>query len=122
MANRYTWNFPELDVYKTAQNGHVDAIKAIHYRFTAVSDTYRDFDGIMYYAIKHGSVEIDVPAADEDFIAFNDITKDWCKQKVLAALGQTEDELRAELDLNIVGRATGTTVEPDTTPRLPSSW
>ena len=42
----------------------------------------------MYYAIKHGSVEIEVPAADEDFIAFNDITKDWCKQKVLAALGR----------------------------------
>ncbi len=36
-----------------------------------------------------------------DFVAYNSITKDWCKAKVLADLGQTEAEVKADLDAAI---------------------
>jgi hypothetical protein len=52
-----------------------------------------------------------------EFVAYNSITKDWCKAKVLASLGKTEEELKAALDADIAEQKT-----PSILTGTPSSW
>ena len=59
-------------------------------------------------------VEVD---DDADFIAFDSVTKDWCKEKVLASLDKTEAEMQANLDAQIAEMAT-----PSIVGKVPSSW
>ena len=114
MANTYTWDFPTLYT-APSEDGLSDVIKIIHWRITAVSDSETDADGNAISASSYGAAS---PALDPDnFIAFDSVTKDWCKDKVLASLGQTEEELQAILDNQIENLA-----NPPIVKKLPSSW
>ena len=119
MANSYTWDFPQLDVHTSAVNGHTDAISNIHWRFTAVSDSDKDSDGRYLNATIYGTCSVEIPAEGEAFTAFNDVTKEWCKSKVLAGIegGKTEDELKAMLDAQIAAIKT-----PVLAAKFPSGW
>lgn len=118
MANTYTWDFPTLDVHNTAQNGHDDVIQTIHWRVTAVSDSEQDSDGNYLQASMYGTAGVATPEADDpDFVAFDSVTKDWCKTQTLASLDKTEAEVQAMLDAQITEQAT-----PAMGNRLPSSW
>ena len=107
MANTYTWDFPALDT-APSEDGLSDVIKTIHWRITAVDD-----NGITASSYGTASPELD----PDNFVAFNSITKDWCKEKVLASLGQTEADLQANLDTRIDNLA-----NPPIVQKVPSSW
>jgi hypothetical protein len=114
MANTYTWDFPTLDT-ALSEDGLSDVIKTIHWRITAVSDSETDADGNALSASSYGTAS---PELDPDnFVAFDSVTKDWCKEKVLARMGQTEGELQANLDTQIDNLA-----NPPIVQKLPSSW
>ena len=85
MANTYTWDFPTLDT-APSEDGLSDVIKTIHWRITAVSDSEQDADDNYLSASSYCTAS---PELDPDnFVAFNSVTRDWCKEKVLASLGQ----------------------------------
>ena len=107
MANTYTWDFPALDT-APSEDGLSDVIKTIHWRITAVDD-----NGITASSYGTASPELD----PDNFVAFNSVTKDWCKEKVLASLGQTEADLQANLDTRIDNLA-----NPPIVQKVPSSW
>ena len=115
MANTYTWDFPTLDT-APSEDGLSDVIKTIHWRFTAVSDSEQNAEGDYLSTSAYGSAgagEVD----PDNFVAFNSVTKDWCKAKVLASLGQTEAELQANLDTQIEELA-----NPPIVHKTPASW
>jgi len=114
MANTYTWDFPTLDT-APSEDGLSDVIKTIHWRITAVSDSEQDAEGNYLSALSYGTAS---PELDPDnFVAFNSITKDWCKEKVLASLGQTEADLQANLDTQIDNLA-----NPPIVQKVPAGW
>ena len=115
MANTYTWDFPTLDT-APSEDGLSDVIKTIHWRITAVSDSEQDAEGNYLSTSTYGTVgagEVD----PDNFVAFNSVTKDWCKAKVLASLGQTEAEIQANLDTKIEALA-----NPPIVHKTPASW
>jgi hypothetical protein len=114
MANTYTWDFPALDT-ALSEDGLSDVIKTIHWSIVAVSDSEQDADDNYLSASVYGTAS---PELDPDnFVAFNSVTKDWCKEKVLASLGQTEAELQANLDTRIDNLA-----NPPIVQKVPSGW
>lgn len=114
MANTYTWDFPTLDT-APSEDGLSDVIKTIHWRITAVSDSEQDADDNYLSASSYGTAS---PELDPDnFVAFNSVTKDWCKEKVLASLGQTEADLQANLDTQIDNLA-----NPPIVQKVPAGW
>jgi len=114
MANTYTWDFPALDT-APSEDGLSDVIKTIHWRITAVSDSETDADGDAISASEYGSV---FPELDPDnFVAFDSVTKDWCKEKVLASLDKTEAEMQETLDTQIDNLA-----NPPMVSKVPASW
>ena len=114
MANTYTWDFPTLDT-APSEDGLSDVIKTIHWRITAVSDSEQDADGNYLSASLYGTAS---PELDPDnFVAFDSITKDWCKEKVLASMGQTEADLQANLDTQINNLA-----NPPIVQKVPAGW
>ena len=115
MANTYTWAFPQLDT-APAEDGLTNVVKTIHWRMTAVSDTETNADGVPLSVSAYGTVGAG-EANPDSFIDFDSITRDWCKEKVLASLGQTEAELQATLDTQI-----DNLVNPPVVPMLPVSW
>ena len=115
MANTYTWDFPTLDT-APSEDSLTDVIKTIHWRITAVSDSETDADGNAISASAYGTAgagEVD----PDNFVAFDSVTKDWCKAKVLESLGQTEAEVQATLDSKIDSLA-----NPPIVSKTPSSW
>jgi hypothetical protein len=115
MANTYTWDFPTLDT-APSEDGLSDVIKTIHWRITAVSDSEQNAEGNYLSASVYGTAgagEVD----PDNFVAFNSVTKDWCKTKVLASLGQTEAELQASLDTQIDNLA-----NPPMVSKVPAGW
>jgi len=115
MANTYTWDFPQIDTAPT-EGSLTDVAKTIHWRFTAVSDTHTNEEGAPLSVSAYGTASAGEADAD-NFTAFDDLTKDWCKAKVLAGLEKTEDELSAMLDEQINNLA-----NPPIVGKLPSSW
>jgi len=115
MANTYTWDFPQIDT-APSEGGLTDVAKTIHWRFTAVSDTHTNKEGAPLSVSAYGTASAGEADAD-NFTAFDDLTKDWCKAKVLAGLEKTEDELSAMLDEQINNLA-----NPPIVGKLPSSW
>ena len=114
MANTYTWDFPTLDT-APSEDGLSDVIKTIHWRITAVSDSEQDADDNYLSASSYGTAS---PELDPDnFVAFNSVTRDWCKEKVLASLGQTEADLQANLDTQIDNLA-----NPPIVQKVPAGW
>lgn len=115
MANAYEWTYPQLDrVAKEGDNS--DVVKVIHWRVTATSDSDKDADDNFLTSTMYGTtgVEVEDGAA---FIAYNDITKDWCKSKVLADMTKTEAEVKTMLDAQISEKATPTILTG-----TPSGW
>ena len=115
MATAMTFEYPQLD--RVAKDGNnVDVVQTIHWRVNCVSDSDKDADGNFLTATKYGTTATAVEEGAE-FVAYNSITKDWCKAKVLADLGQTEAELKAALDADIAEQKTPTTLTG-----TPSGW
>lgn len=135
MANSYTWTFPTLERVAT-ESGNSDVIKTINWVLEAVSDSDKDSQGNWLRAKRYGSVLISHESG-ESFIAYNSITKDWCKNKVLSKLSartvedqepedgltqeernkKHEDELKAQLDAIITEQKTPTMLTG-----TPSGW
>jgi len=115
MANSYTWTFPTLERVAT-EGGNSDVIKIIHWIVEAVSDSDKDSEGIWLRAKRYGTVSVAYESG-ASFIAYNSITKDWCKAKVLANLGETEDQVKTKLDAVITEQKTPTTLTG-----TPSGW
>jgi len=115
MANTYTWDFPTLETAPT-EGDLSDVVKTIHWRITAVSDSEQDAEGNYLSTSAYGTAgagEVD----PDNFVAFDSVTKDWCKEKVLASLSQTEAELQANLDTKIEALA-----NPPIVQKVPAGW
>ena len=104
--NTFTWDFPQIDTAPT-EGDLTNVAKVIHWRMTATSDTHTvdsdavDEDGNPVTAYLSVSAYGTVSAGEADagsFTDFDSLTKDWCKEKVLAGLDKTEAELEAMLD------------------------
>jgi hypothetical protein len=115
MANSYTWTFPVLERVAT-EGGKSDVVKVIHWRVNCVSDSDKDADGNYLSATQYGTTRVAYESG-ASFVAYNSLTKDWCKTRVLADIGKTEEELKAILD---------TVIEEKKTPTIltgtPSGW
>ena len=111
----YTWDFPQIDT-APSENDLTDVAKTIHWRFTAVSDTATNDEGTPLSVSAYGSAGVGEANADS-FTAFDSLTKDWCKEKVLASLDKTEAEVQAMLDKQMQNLIT-----PPIVGKTPSSW
>jgi len=115
MANTYTWDFPTLDT-APSEDGLSDVIKTIHWRITAVSDTETNDEGNYLSSSAYGTAGAGEVNPD-NFVAFDSVTKDWCKAKVLESLDKTEADLKANLDTQIDNLA-----NPPIVQKLPAGW
>lgn len=115
MANTYTWDFPQIDT-APSEGDLSDVAKTIHWRFTAVSDTETNDEGQPLSVSAYGTAGVGEANADS-FTAFDSLTKDWCKEKVLASLDKTEAELQAMLDEQIENL-----VNPPIVGKTPAGW
>ena len=115
MANTYTWTFPTLDRV-ASEGGKSDVVKRVHWVIQAVSDSDKDSRGAWLQAKIYGATPI-VAESGVAFTAYNSITKDWCKARVLSALGETEKEIKAKLDARITEQKTPTILTG-----TPSGW
>ena len=115
MTNTYTWDFPQIDTAPT-EGDLIDVAKIIHWRFVAVSDSETNEEGQALSVSAYGTASAGEVYADT-FVAFDSLTKDWCKEKVLAGLEKTEAELQEMLDAQIEAIA-----NPPVVGKLPASW
>jgi hypothetical protein len=115
MANTYTWTYPTLET-APAEDGLTDVVKTIHWRITAVSDTETNADGVPLSVSAYGTASAGEANADS-FVAFDSITQDWCKERVLTSLGKTEAEMWAILDEQM-----DALVNPPIVNKVPASW
>jgi len=115
MANTFNWDFPQLDTAPT-EGDLSDVVKTIHWRMTAVSDTETNAEGQPISVSAYGTASAGEADAD-NFTAFDSLTKDWCKAKVLASLDKTEEEMQATLNTQI-----DTLVNPPIVGKVPAGW
>ena len=115
MANSYTWTFPTLERVAT-EGGNSDVIKVVHWVVEAVSDSDKDSNGNWLREKLYGTTSVSQESG-VSFTAYNSITKDWCKTRVLADIGKTEEELKAVLDAVIAEKKTPTILTG-----TPSGW
>ena len=114
MLNQF-FEYPQLD--RVAKDGDkVDVVQTIHWRVNCVSDSDKDADGNYLKASIYGTTATPLEKG-ASFVAYNSITKDWCKAKVLASLSKTEEELKAALDADIAEQKTPTILTG-----TPSGW
>jgi len=115
MATTMTFEYPQLD--RVAKEGdNVDVVQTIHWRVNCVSDSDKDANGNFLMATQYGTTATSMEKG-ASFVAYNSITKDWCKKRVLADIGKTEEELKAALDAVIAEQKT-----PSILTGTPSSW
>ena len=115
MANSYTWTFPTLERVAT-EGSNADVITTIHWIIEAVSDSDKDSDDNWLRAKLYGTTAVSQESG-VSFTAYNSITQDWCKARVLAALDETEDQVKARLDAVITEQKTPTILTG-----TPSGW
>jgi hypothetical protein len=115
MANTYTWNFPQLDT-APSEGDLTDVCKTIHWRFTAVSGTETNAEGVPLSVSAYGTAAAG-EADPDNFVAFDDLTQDWCKALVLASLDKTEAELQTMLDEQLAAL-----VNPPIVGKIPAGW
>jgi len=115
MGTTMTFEYPQLDRVAT-EGSNSDVVKVIHWRVNCVSDSDKGAGGNYLTATRYGTTSVEVEEG-ASFVAYNSITKDWCKAKVLAALGQTEAEVKAMLDADIAEQKTPTILTG-----TPSGW
>jgi len=113
--NTYTWDFPQLDT-APSEGGLSDVVKTIHWRFNAVSDTETNEEGQPLSVSAYGTASAGEADVD-NFTAFDSLTKDWCKAKVLASLDKTEAEMQAMLDEQMTNLA-----NPPIVGKVPAGW
>ncbi len=115
MANSYTWTYPTLERV-ASEGGNSDVIKTIHWCIEAVSDSDKNDLGNWLMARQYGTTDVSQESG-ASFTAYNSITKDWCKTRVLADLGETEDQIKTRLDAIITEQKTPTILTG-----TPSGW
>jgi len=115
MANTYNWDFLQLDT-APSEGDLSDVVKTIHWRFSAVSDTETNSEGQPISVSAYGTASAGEADAD-NFTAFDSLTQDWCKEKVLASLDKTEAEMQAMLDEQIDNLA-----NPPIVGKVPAGW
>lgn len=115
MATTMTFEYPQLDRVAT-EGSNSDVVKVIHWRVNCVSDSDKNADGNYLSATKYGTTSVAYESG-ASFVAYNSLTKDWCKTRVLADLGQTEAQVKADLDADIAEQKTPTTLTG-----TPSGW
>jgi len=115
VANTFNWDFPQLDTAPT-EGSLSDVVKTIHWRMTATSDTETNAEGQPISVSAYGTASAGEADAD-NFTAFDSLTKDWCKAKVLASLDKTEAEMQAMLDTQI-----DNLVNPPIVGKVPAGW
>ena len=113
--NTYNWDFPQLDT-ALAEGDLADVVKVIHWRFTATSDTETNEEGAPLSVSAYGTTGVG-DADPDNFVAFDDLTQDWCKALVLESLDKTEDEMQTMLDEQITALA-----NPPIVGKVPASW
>ena len=115
MANAYQWDFPQIDT-APSEGDLTDVAKTIHWRVTAVSDSETNADGEALAVSAYGTAEaVEVDA--DTFVAFDSLTKDWCKARVLVGLEKTEAELQEMLDEQMDAIA-----NPPVVGKVPAGW
>jgi len=115
MANTYNWDFPQLDTAPT-EGALSDVVKTVHWRFTATSDTETNDEGQALSVSAYGTAGAGEADADS-FTAFDSLTQEWCKDKVLAGLDKTEAELQTMLDEQMQNLVT-----PPIVGKVPAGW
>ena len=115
MANKYQWDFPQIDT-APSENSLTDVAKTIHWRVTAVSDSETNDEGQALSVSAYGTASAGEVDADT-FVAFDSLTKDWCKARVLAGLEKTEAELQEMLDEQMDAIA-----NPPIVGKIPAGW
>ena len=115
MANTYQWDFPQIDT-APSEGDLTDVAKTIHWRFVAVSDSETNADGEALAVSSYGTANTGEVDADT-FVAFDSLTKDWCKAQVLAGLEKTEAELQEMLDNQMDAIA-----NPPVVGKVPAGW
>jgi len=115
MTNTYTWDYPQIDT-APAEGDLTDVAKTIHWRVTAVSDSATNADGEALAVSAYGTASAGEVNADT-FVAFDSLTKDWCKARVLAGLEKTEAELQEMLDEQMEAIA-----NPPIVGKVPAGW
>tara|TARA_R110002153_G_C12948910_1_gene458359 strand:+ start:73 stop:420 length:348 start_codon:yes stop_codon:yes gene_type:complete len=115
MANTISWDYPQIDTAPT-EDGLTDVAKTIHWRVTAVSDSETNADGEALAVSAYGTAAAGEVNADT-FVAFDSLTKDWCKARVLACLEKTEAELQEMLSGQINSIA-----NPPVVGKVPAGW
>ena len=115
MATTMTFEYPQIN-RKAKEGPNSDVVKVIHWRVNCVSDSDKDADGNYLSATQYGTTRVAYESG-ASFVEYNSLTKDWCKTRVLADIGKTEEELKAILD---------TVIEEKKTPTIltgtPSGW
>jgi hypothetical protein len=109
MANTYEWIFDPIEVKQTDELANVASV--IHWRLNGTSD-----DG--FVESKIGSVQLE-DADTENFVPFDSdgFTKDLVKSWVIAALRETEDNLKESIAADLDLQRTPATVQ-----KKPASW
>ena len=115
MANTYTWDFPQLDTAPT-EGSLSNVVKTIHWRMTATSDTETNDEGAPVSVSAYGTASAGEVDGD-NFTDFDSLTKDWCKEKVLASLDKTEAEMQEMLDTQV-----DNIVNPPIVGKQPAGW
>jgi len=115
MANTYNWTFPQLDTAPT-EGDLTNVVKTIHWRFTAVSGTETNAEGVPLSVSLYGTAAAGEADAD-NFTDFDSLTQDWCKALVLASLDKTEAELEAMLNEQLQNIIT-----PPIVGKVPANW
>ena len=131
MANTYEWNFVGMNTAPTP-GSLSDVIKDIDCQLTATCDTRKvainsqgilevddDDNPIKQYPLSGNiSGTATITVFDKgNFVDFESITKDWCKTRVLEALGKTEAEMKTMADAKLDQIA-----NPPSVYKLPAIW
>ena len=115
MANTYTWDFLQIDT-APSEGDLTDVAKTIHWRVTAVSDSETNAEGQALSVSAYGTAGAGEVDADT-FVAFDSLTKDWCKERVLAGSGKTEAKMQEMLDSQMNAIA-----NPPIVGKIPAGW
>lgn len=79
----YKWEIAKLDVIP-AKRGFAEVIRVIHWRYVAT-------EGENAVDVT-GSTPLPLPVEGQDYMAFDEITQDWCVERVLPYLDMAEIE------------------------------
>ena len=97
MAVTYTWNIVQLETYPSL-DGKVDALCTVHWRLAG-----QEGDVLVELA---GATGLNQTSTEEDFIAYEDLTKDMVVQWVKDTLGESAvDDIEAAIAGEIQHRA-----------------